>query len=46
MNAIMLIGIITMAAWYVKYRAERPRKRLPTGDDAFSHALRPDDMWR
>jgi len=45
MNAILLIGIIALAAWYVRYRSERPRRRLPVGDDAFSHALRPSDTW-
>jgi hypothetical protein len=45
MNAILLIGIIALAAWYVQRRADRPRKRLPASDDAFSHALRPDDNW-
>jgi len=46
-NAILLIGIIALVAWYVQNRAERPRKRLPATDDAYSHALRPDEnLWR
>ena len=46
MNAILLIGIIVLVAWYVQYRAERPRRRLPNADDAYSHALRPSDIWK
>lgn len=45
MNAILLIGVVAIVAWWVQKRSERPRRRLPATDDAYSHALRPHERW-